>query len=129
MNAHIWSGLMIMSLCAVLASRVGAQERSDVQERFDDQENFPSVASDNRIDALSSRLRGRSDFSNIGREWIAELERAGIVNRSLHGPYRVAVPLMAFGETGPKVMITYARKLPGTSGAKGVLLFINIPIP
>ncbi len=123
MKAHNWSGLMIVSLCAVLASSVDAQERSDTQDAF------PAVASDTWIDALSFKLRGRSDFSNIGREWVADLERTGILNRSLRGPYRVAVPLMAFGDSGPKVMITYARKLPGTSGEKGVLLFVNIPMP
>lgn len=72
-------------------------------------------------------MRGRSDFSNTGREWVADLERTGIINRSLRGPYRIAVPLMSFGDAGPKLMLTYARRLPGQE-KKGVLLFIHIPM-
>jgi hypothetical protein len=112
--------LIILSLCAVFATGVAAQDRP---RSYD---SFPLLSPDNEMEEFSSKLRGRSDFSNVGRQWVAELEQAGIVNRSLRGPYRVAVPLMSFGPTGPKLMITYARKIPGTND-DGVFLFIHIP--
>lgn len=121
MKTHNWFSFVILSFCTVLTPWASAQERADTRE------TFPLLLSDSDRQAFSSKLRGRSDFSNVGRELVAELEQAGIVNRSLRGPYRVALPLMSFGRTGPKVMITYARKLPGASG-EGVLLFIHIPM-
>lgn len=121
MKTRNWFSFVILSLCAGLVPWAGAQERADTHEAF------PLLLSDSERQAFSSKLRGRSDFSNIGRELVAELEQAGIVNRSLRGPYRVALPLVSFGRTGPKVMITYARKLPGASG-EGVLLFVHIPM-
>lgn len=113
-------GLALLSLCAIFSSVVAAQDRARSYE------SFPLLSSDNEMAEFSSKLRGRSDFSNVGRQWVAELEQAGIVNRSLRGPYRVAVPLMSFGPAGPKLMMTYARKLPGTSDG-GMFLFIHIP--
>ncbi len=68
-------------------------------------------------------------YSTVGHQWVGELEKAGVVDRSLHGPYRVAVPLIMFGEGGPALKLTYARSLPGSSGSSGPLLFINIPLP
>jgi len=122
MKTHRWLGFAILSLCAVLASAADARDRTAAQA-------FPLFAPpDNDMEDFSSKLRGRSDFKNLGREWVAELEQAGIINRSLRGPYRVAVPLISFGHAGPKVMITYARKLPGGTG-DGVLLFIHMPTP
>jgi hypothetical protein len=59
-------------------------------------------------------------------KWLADLEKAGVVNRSLPAPYRVALPLMPIGDTGAKLMLTYAP-LPGTD-RRGVLLFVNIPL-
>ena len=112
--------LIFFSLCIVLASGVAAQDRARSSN------DFPMLSSGNEAEEFSAKLRGRSDFSNMGRQWVAELEQAGIVNRSLRGPYRVAVPLMSFGPAGPKLMVTYARKLPGTNN-DGVFLFIHIP--
>jgi hypothetical protein len=113
-------GLIIVLLCAGLAHTAGAQSPANA-------EAMPLyLPSEDGAEAFSPKLRGRSDFSNVGRELVAELEQAGIVNRSLRGPYRVALPLVTFGHSGPKLMVTYARKLPG-SGDNGVLLFIHIP--
>ncbi|OGB27486.1 MAG: hypothetical protein A3I66_06270 [Burkholderiales bacterium RIFCSPLOWO2_02_FULL_57_36] len=122
MKTGDWFSFSIVSLCIGLAPWAGAQERADTQE-------FSVYSpSDSDTRKFSWKLRGRSDFSNAGREWVAELERAGIVNRSLQGPYRVAVPLLSFGHAGPKIMITYTRKLPGATG-DGMLIFIHVPIP
>jgi hypothetical protein len=60
--------------------------------------------------------------------WKASLERQGYIDRSLPAPYRVAMPLMSFGDRGPKVMFTYAPTLPGTNQRQVFLLFIKIPI-
>jgi hypothetical protein len=122
MNTHHWPVRGIISLCTLFAPVASAHESADMQETY-----FPSASSiENK--GFSASLRGRSDFSNVGREWVAELEHSGIVNRSLRGPYRVALPLVSFGHRGPTLMITYARKLPGAAGGRGVLLFVNIPI-
>ena len=121
MTTHIWFSFGILSFCTALAPCATAQQPEDAQGIYSSHD-----ASVN-MQGFSSRLRGRSDFSNTGREWVADLERTGLVNRSLRGPYRIAVPLMSFGAAGPKLMITYARKLPG-QGDNGVLLFVNIPL-
>jgi hypothetical protein len=68
------------------------------------------------------------EYPTIIHQWIGDLERAGIVNRALPAPYRIALPLASFGDNGPTLMFTYARTLPGTSAAAGPLLFINIPV-
>lgn len=113
--------IAILSFCTVLASWADAQERADGEEFF------PLVVPDGQSEGLSTKLRGSSDFSNIGKKWVADLEQAGFVNRSLRGPYRVAVPLVSFGHAGPRLMLTYARKLPGSSDG-GVLIFMHIPL-
>jgi hypothetical protein len=68
------------------------------------------------------------DYATTGQQWVGELEKAGIINRSLHGPYRIALPLATFGESGATLKLTYARSLPG-SGEPGPLLFVTIPLP
>lgn len=121
MNMQHWPRVGILSLCALLAPLVAAQEPAEVQSTF-------SSSSDAILHGFSSKLRGRSDFKNTGRELVADLERAGIVHRSQRGPYRVALPLMSLGESGPTLMITYARRMPGSADGKGVLLFVHIPL-
>jgi|GEM_PF-3435214 len=59
-------------------------------------------------------------------EWLKELERNGIVDRSLPRPYRVALPIAQWGNGAASLKITYAA-MPG-SDARGVVLFINIPL-
>lgn len=70
-----------------------------------------------------------ADFSRSSHRWISDLQRAGFIDRSLPRPYRVAVPLMSFGDAGPKLKLTYTRSMPGNPGTKGVLLFITMKIP
>ena len=120
MNMRYLSALGVLPICTFFAPGASAQISVYGQENF--------AASHETKPRTSAGLRGRSDFSNMGREWVAELEQSGIVNRSLRGPYRVALPLVALGHRGPTVMLTYARRLPGTAQAKGVLLFVNIPL-
>jgi hypothetical protein len=122
MNIRHCPGMGIISLCTLLAPLAAAQESAEARE------TYSMSASSIGLQGFSSRLRGRSDYSNAGRELVADLERAGIVNRSQRGPYRVALPLMSFGSGSPTLMITYARKMPGTADAKGVLLFVHIPL-
>lgn len=55
-------------------------------------------------------------------EWKKNLERKGIIDRSLPRPYRVALPLASFGDDGPKLMFTYA---PAT---KAPVIFIKIEL-
>jgi hypothetical protein len=79
--------------------------------------------------ALSSKTQSsHRDYATTGQQWVGELEKAGIINRSLHGPYRIALPLATFGESGATLKLTYTRSLPG-SGDSGPLLFVTIPLP
>jgi len=68
------------------------------------------------------------EFPTAGHQWVAELEKAGIFNRSQSGPYRIALPLASFGNSGATLKFTYARSLPGSAGSSGPLLFVNIPL-
>jgi hypothetical protein len=78
--------------------------------------------------ALPKAQSSHRDYANTGQQWVGELEKAGIINRSLHGPYRIALPLATFGESGAALKLTYTRSLPG-SGDAGPLLFVIIPLP
>lgn len=60
-------------------------------------------------------------------EWLKELERNGIVDRSLPRPYRIALPIAQWGHGGPSLKITYTA-LPGRGEDKGILLFVHIPL-
>src|ERR1700694_5322111 len=70
-----------------------------------------------------------ADFSRISHRWISDLQKAGFIDRSLPKPYRVAVPLISFGDAGPKLKLTYTRRMPRNPGTKGVLLFITMELP
>jgi hypothetical protein len=77
--------------------------------------------------AFPTSARDHAAYSHGRPDWITGLQKAGFINRSLPKPYRVAVPLLSFGDAGPKLMVTYTHNLPGNTGSKGVLLFITIP--
>lgn len=62
-----------------------------------------------------------------GHEWVWELEKAGVINRSAPRRYRVALPLMTIGESGPKLMATYASPA-GFSNDRKWMVFVNIPL-
>jgi hypothetical protein len=55
-------------------------------------------------------------------DWKKNLEQKGIIDRSLPRPYRVALPLVNFGDKGPKLMFTYS---PAT---KAPVVFIKIEL-
>lgn len=119
MKTRNWFRMYLPPLFLFLVLPAFAQEAQTVNETT-------AFSTYDPISGFSSNLRGRSEYSNLGRELIAELEQSGVVNRALRSPYRVALPLVSFGHTGPKLMVTYARRLPGTSDG-GVLFFIHIP--
>lgn len=87
----------------------------------------PAGLPESRYAPVSSTASAHRDFPTTGHQWVGELEKVGIVNRSLRGPYRVALPLMTFGE-GAALKLTYARSLPGSAGSSGPLLFVTIPL-
>jgi hypothetical protein len=122
------SDLLILGIaccCATLAPWARAQKplsfkgTSYIQLLSETEaEGFPSSADSLHV-----------NFSRNRYQWVSDLQRAGLIDRSLPRPYRVAVPLMSFGDAGPKVKLTYARNMPGNPGTKGVLLFITMEIP
>lgn len=76
--------------------------------------------------ALGTAARPANKTRTLGHEWAWELEQAGIYNRKLPKQYRVGVPLMHFGESGPKLMATYAS--PAGNNDRQMMLFMHIPL-
>jgi hypothetical protein len=74
------------------------------------------------------RIKPQREYRSVVHEWVGDMERAGVYNRSLPTPYRVALPLVTLGEGGPTIKLTYARTLPGSAGSSGPLLFVMIPL-
>src|SRR4051812_29337579 len=125
MKNSVWLILGAACCCATLAPKAWAQKPLSYKGTSYFQplpgaeaESFPSSAGSLPVDFSRNRYR-----------WISDLQRAGLIDRSLPRPYRVAVPLMSFGDAGPKIKLTYARNMPGNPGTKGVLLFITMEIP
>lgn len=106
--------------CVGLASSAAAQPNAHNSDQ--------QLTSRPKPEAFPASARGHAPYSHGRPDWIADLQKAGFINRSLPKPYRVAVPLLSFGDAGPKVMITYTNNMPGNTGSKGVLLFITIPM-
>ncbi len=124
MTARKWLTLATPCLCAVLSSHAWAQQVAGGEDVF----SRPS--SDPAAEAAPSYASEAEEYRYYDRhQWIAHLQKAGIVNRALPNPYRVAMPLMSFGDAGPKIMLTYAKNMPGNTGSKGLLLFITVGIP
>jgi hypothetical protein len=125
MKNSAWLILGIACCCATLAPWAWAQKPL----------NFKAISyiqplSGTEAEGFSSSANSFSaDFYRSSYRWISNLQRAGFIDRSLPKPYRVAVPLMSFGDAGPKVKLTYARNMPGNPGTKGILLFITMEIP
>ncbi|HJV03477.1 MAG TPA: hypothetical protein VJ752_23275 [Burkholderiaceae bacterium] len=124
MKARTWLSLVTPCFCAVLAHYAWAQQASGIEEAASQPSPGPAV------EAAPSYTGGSEEHRYYDRhQWIANLQKAGIVNRALPGPYRVAMPLMSFGDAGPKIMLTYAKNMPGNTGGQGLLLFITVGIP
>ncbi|WP_081801447.1 hypothetical protein [Herminiimonas sp. CN] len=82
------------------------------------------------LDASPSYAEGSEEHRNYDRhQWITNLQKVGVLNRSLPTPYRVAIPLMSFGDANPRIMLTYAKNMPGNIGGRGLMLFITVEIP
>jgi hypothetical protein len=62
----------------------------------------------------------------LGHEWVWELERAGVYNRARPREYRVGLPLMSLGESGPDLIATYAS--PAGGGDRRWMFFIHVPL-
>lgn len=124
MKARTWLTLSTSCFCAVLAHCAWAQQTSSAEEASSQP---PSSLA---LETAPSYVGGSEEYRYYDRhQWIANLQKAGIVNRSLPNPYRVALPLMSFGDAGPRIMLTYAKNMPGNTGGKGLLLFITVGIP
>lgn len=89
---------------------------------------FSCLADDQQSSYPSGRAGGQAGSAITAtplQEWVANLETAGIVNRTRPGP-RIAVPLMSFEGSGTTLSATYASMPGGTS--KGVHVFVRIPL-
>ncbi|MDB5840381.1 MAG: hypothetical protein JWQ23_2333 [Herminiimonas sp.] len=60
--------------------------------------------------------------------WKKDLQRQGILHYSSSSRYRVAVPLASFGDQGPKLLFTYAPRLPGGEQRKVFLFYLQMEI-
>lgn len=63
----------------------------------------------------------------LGHEWVWELEQAGVYSRARPKQFRVGVPLMSLGDSGPDVIATYASPA-GVSGERRWMFFIHVPL-
>lgn len=63
----------------------------------------------------------------LGHEWVWELEQAGIYNRARPKQFRVGLPLISLGESGPDLIATYASPA-GSGGERRWMFFIHIPV-
>jgi hypothetical protein len=63
---------------------------------------------------------------DVNQHWRRDLEKAGVLSRN--SPYRVALPLVSFGDNGPKLLLTYVPRMKDGSGSKTVLLFLRFNI-
>ena len=124
MKTCTWLTLATPCFCAVLTHYAWAQQASGGDEA-------PSQPSASLAAEVAPSYAGSSEeYRYYDRhQWIANLQKSGIVNRSLPKPYRVAMPLMSFGDAGPKIMLTYTKNMPGNTGGQGLLLFITVGIP
>lgn len=121
MTALHWLTLGTSLICTTLAPLAHAQEAFASRESVEFNSRFSSPAP-------------RPTFKNVRayptafHEWVGDLEKAGIYNRGVRSPYKVALPLMELNETGSsRLMLTYG-KIPGSSGARGVLFFVVIKL-
>lgn len=89
-----------------------------------------SLAQEQRAERATDFNRyadGQYSSRTVAHDWIRNLESAGIVNRSLPAPYRLAVPLAEIDNSGTVLSATYAA-MPGATGGRGLLLFVRIPL-
>jgi hypothetical protein len=126
MRNSVWLIFGTACCCATLASWAWAQKPLSFKATSSYIQPLPGVEAEGFSSSASSLS---ADFSRSSHRWLSDLQRAGFIDRSLPRPYRVAVPLMSFGDAGPKIKLTYARNMPGNPGTKGILLFITMEIP
>jgi hypothetical protein len=60
---------------------------------------------------------------DVGSQWRRDLEKSGVLSRT--GPFRVALPLVSFGDKGPKLMFTYVPRMKDDAGSKVFMLFLR----
>jgi hypothetical protein len=75
--------------------------------------------------AVSLAARPEKKIRTLGHEWVWELEQAGVYNRSRPRQFRVGLPLMTLGESGPDIIATYASPV---GGERGWMFFIHVPL-
>jgi hypothetical protein len=63
---------------------------------------------------------------DVSQHWRRDLEKAGVLSKN--SPYRVALPLVSFGDNGPKLLLTYVPRMRDGGASKTVLLFLRFNI-
>ncbi len=61
----------------------------------------------------------------LGHEWVWELEQAGVYNRSRPKQFRVGLPLMTLGDSGPDLIVTYASPV---GGERRWMFYVHVPL-
>lgn len=67
-------------------------------------------------------------FTLQKNNWKKELQEEGILHYSRTSRFRVGIPLASFGDKGPKLMFTYAPRLPGGQQRKVFLIYLHIDL-
>ena len=125
MKAHTWLTFVTPCFLVVLVHASWAQQPSNAEEAVSQSASGPALESSAPLYAGEA-----AEYRYYDRhQWVANLQKAGFINRDLPRPYRVAMPLMSFGDRGPKLMLTFTKNMPGDTGGKGLLLFVTVGIP
>ncbi|MGN6389317.1 MAG: hypothetical protein ACTHL1_07380 [Burkholderiaceae bacterium] len=83
---------------------------------------LPTLSDAPPVVVRASRLRAFPGLRiESGGSLLKRLEERGIVDRSLHGPYRIGLPLMMSDDNSSKLVLSYAPHMPD-SGARNVIL-------
>lgn len=57
-----------------------------------------------------------------------ELQRNGILQYSRNAKFRIGIPLASFGDDGPKLMFTYAPRMPGGQQRKVFMIYLQMDL-
>lgn len=91
----------------------------------------PCMAQSRYSDSLEQAVRlaapPERKIRTLGHEWVWNLEQAGLYNRSRPKQFRVGVPLMTLGESGPDLIATYASPA-GSGGERRWMFFVHVPM-
>jgi hypothetical protein len=91
----------------------------------------PCMAQSRYSDSIEQAVRlaapPEKKIRTLGHEWVWELEQAGVYSRARPKQFRLGLPLMTLGDSGPDLIATYTSPA-GVSGDRRWMFFIHVPL-